>query len=520
MASETEYLRAILPSLPTGIAAKLRSLCATPATESALENLVRFICGAQHSPEAPKDFHGDWFEKQLTTRNLLRGMNWTSNSLENKRPREDGTENEPESSKRPRISPTPVTGDGNPIYTLHSISTTSPIRKKVDITICENSITFTNPSTRASEASVPRASIRRAFLVPTRGKSKPHWTVILLSSDTPDRGKPANPATPESPQIIFGLDATSAPPFTVTTYKSGSEPTPEVSPKGSTTLPFIRTFLTHLGVSLFEPTVDVFKSACAGIGNNVMAGNIPGVEAYRAAKSGSLWFTKEGILWGESKPCEFWPVRSLISKSEGVRIIGGSGRTCSVVLTRKTEAERTGGDDEEDMGEETEFGMVDAREQEGIGQWVKNHRHLFGKREGEFTDEGVDVELKQPKKIQQLGPVTINQLAAADEDDEDDDFAVDSDSESDGGSASSSSDDDEAGGSDGSEEEEGGEDGEGSDEEGEEEELKPEHHPLLRPGAMPKMSRAAMDMVVGMVEDDIMGCGSGEDEDEEDELDD
>lgn len=251
-----------------------------------------------------------------------------------------------------------------------------------------------------------------------------------------------------------------------------------------------------------------------------MAGNIPGVEAYRAAKSGSLWFTKEGILWGESKPCEFWPVRSLISKSEGVRIIGGSGRTCSVVLTRKTEAERTGGDDEEDMGEETEFGMVDAREQEGIGQWVKNHRHLFGKTEGEFTDEGVDVELKQPKKIQQFGPVTINQLAAADDDDEDDDFAVDSDSESDGGSASSSSDDDEAGGSDGSEEEEGGEDGQGSDEEGEEEELKPEHHPLLRPGAMPKMSRAAMDMVVGMVEDDMMGGGSGEEEDEEDELDD
>jgi hypothetical protein len=519
MASETEYLRAILPSLPTGIAAKLRSLCATPATESALENLVRFICGAQHSPEAPKDFHGEWFEKQLTTRNLLKGMNWTSNSSENKRPREDGTENESESSKRPRISPAPLAADGNPIYTLHSISTTSPIRKKVDITICENSITFTNPSTRALEASVPRASIRRAFLVPTRGKSKPHWTVILLSSDTPDRGRPANPATPENPQIIFGLDATSAPPFTVTTYKSGSEPTPEVSPKGSTTLPFICTFLIHLGVALFEPTADVFKSACAGIGNNVMAGSIPGVEAYRAAKSGSLWFMKEGILWGESKPCEFWPVRSLINKREGVRIIGGSGRTCSVVLTRKTEGKGTDGDDEEDMGEETEFGMVDAREQEGIDQWVKKHRHLFGKTEGDSTDEGVDVEPMQPKKIKQFGPVTINQLATADdEDDEDHDFAVDSDSESDGGSASSSSDGDGAGGSGGSDEEEGGEASEGSDEDGEEEEeLKPEHHPLLRPGAMPKMSRAAMDMVVGMVEDDMMG---GEDDDEEDELDD
>ena len=40
--------------------------------------------------------------------------------------------------------------------------------------------------------------------------------------------------------------------------------------------------------------------------------------------------------------------------------------------------------------------------------------------------------------------------------------------------------------------------------EGEEEDMDPAHHPLLRPGAMPRMSRAAIDAVVGMVEKDLM----------------
>ena len=41
-----------------------------------------------------------------------------------------------------------------------------------------------------------------------------------------------------------------------------------------------------------------------------------------------------------------------------------------------------------------------------------------------------------------------------------------------------------------------------------EEELDPAKHPLLRPGAMPRMSKAAMDAAVGMVLGDMMGGSS------------
>ena len=86
-------------------------------------------------------------------------------------------------------------------------------------------------------------------------------------------------------------------------------------------------------------------------------------------------------------------------------------------------------------------------------------------------------------------------------------------------------------GAGGEDEDEGGADGEGEDDEGnasdamEEEELDPKHHPLLRPGAMPRMSRAAVEAVVGMVEQDMMGGGrrraaSAGSEEDEDELDD
>ena len=52
---------------------------------------------------------------------------------------------------------------------------------------------------------------------------------------------------------------------------------------------------------------------------------------------------------------------------------------------------------------------------------------------------------------------------------------------------------------------------------GEEEELDPKDHPLLRPGAMPRMSKAAMEMSIKMMTQDIVG---EVDEDEEDELED
>ena len=504
MASETHYLRSILPSLPTEIALKLRNLCSSPANESVFENLVRFLSGAEHSPDASKDIYEQWSEKQATTRSVLSNLT-PSLYLDKKRPRDEDQMMEDadsqQSNKRQRMpaQPEPTELDsGDPLITLHALSATSPIRKKVDITIHKNLIKFTNPTTHALEGSISVSSMKRAFIVPTRGKSKPHWTVIILSSDIPDRGKPTPGSSSDNHQLIFGTDATCASNFSITTYPDAMSHITKLA-KGTSTLPSLREFLSHLGIPVIEPTVDVFKSACPGIGSNAGVGGIPGVEAHLAAKAGNLWFSKDGILWGESKPCEFWPVTDLISKTEGLRLVG-SGRTCSVILTRKSSAEDIVDDEEDDdVGEETEFGMVDAKEKEGISGWVRDHCHLFGNQRNKTISK------EQLPKVQYNGPLTIQTLAE-ESDEEDDDFSANvSDLDGSERLSEESSSEDEENGNENENEHEQGSDADTEDVEDEVGYLDPGKHPLLRPGAMPRMTRAALEMAVGMVENDFVG---------------
>ena len=511
MASETPYLRAILPSLPTDFAKKIRTLCgSSESAELVLDTLVRFLSGAECATNSTQEARAQWIEKQQAVTQILNDMTRRP-STNTKRQREDDTESESQFAKRKRSSAegSTTTEPADAVFTLNSISATSPVRKKVNITIHKSALSFTNPSSKAVEAIIPLSSLTRAFLLPTRGKSKPHWTVVLLSSDNADSGKPSD-ASPPNPQVIFGLDALASPAVTTTTY-SGAEPTVDTVSKGSPTKPTILAFLSHLGTPVLEPTPDVFKSACAGATSGVSANEdgVPGVEAYRGAKQGSLWFMKEGILWGESKPCEFWAVEDLIGKNEGLRVVSASGRTCTVILTRKEKRDEEQGedggndDDGEDVGEEAHFGLVDAREKPGIDAWVRAYRNLFGKK----------------KETQ----VTIGQIED-DSDNEDEDFEMKSEDDDDGSVSSSSSSESSDGGEGGSDEDaEESAEGEDSDEE----ELKEEHHPLMRPGAMPRMSRAVIDMVVGMVEEDMGGSkasGAQADSDngdsEEDELED
>ncbi|TFK69211.1 hypothetical protein BDN72DRAFT_796880 [Pluteus cervinus] len=536
MATNAQYLLTILPLLPPDLAGHINNLLNHPSAQTTLDTLLRFVCGGRFSiPNTPTSDQEQWYEKQQQVTKRLNEL-CSSNIPGVKRQRDSGPsdmDTDTQNTKRLRLEPgvtTGASGSGNAspndhevsIYTLHAISTTSPVRKKVDITICASSIRFTNSSTQAVEGTIPRSLIQRAFIVPTRGKSKPHWTVVLISSDTPHRGKTANASSQTNPQVIFGVDATTTGPLTVTNHKNTESPT-HTHAKGSSTRPILQEFFDVLGVKLLEPTTDIFKSACPGQGAG--SNGVPGVEAYRAAKVGSLWFTREGILWGESKPCEFWAVEDLLGKTDGVRVITATGRNCTLVLTRKSTApEGVGEDDDgEDVGEETQFGPIDAKEQDGINQWVRQHRHLFGKQKGS-SDIEVVPEKRAKATGSNSGPMTIKQIG--DESDEDDeDFEVDTEEE-DGGSASSSGEDSdndsEGGGAAASGDVEGDEDDDAegdSDEDDEMEDapLKAENHPLLRPGAMPKMSRAAMDMAVKIVEGDLVG---GSEEDEQDELED
>ncbi|KAJ7468720.1 histone chaperone Rttp106-like-domain-containing protein [Mycena latifolia] len=490
MSAATPFLTAISSALPTGLSESLVAF-QTPETAQALDTLIRFVSGADSpDPEAQQQ----WSERQHEALTALGALTKASSTNgKRQREQENGSDSE---AKRQKLDFAASAEDGPPLFTLHAISTTSPIRKKVDITVYASSVTFVNPSTRAVESSIHLSALTRAFLLPTRGKMKAHWTVVVLSSDTPDRGKkPA--AQSSSPQIIFGLDATAPGAVKYTTY-TGPTAEPNTLKTGTPTRTLLVDFLARLGLPVLEPVPAVFKSACAGPAASACEGGVPGVEAYRAAKAGTLWFLDAGVLWGESKPCEFWPLEDLLSKAEGLRVVSATGRTCTVLLTRKSPPEERAEleEGEADPGVEATFSLIDGREQEGINKWVREHRDLFGK-----------------AKTAGAGALQVQD----DSDEEDGDFEADS--ESDGGSVTSGS--SESGEESGSEEAEdsdgepGGEDADGDEDE--EEELRPENHPLMRPGAMPRMSRAAIDMVAAMVEGDF--AGSGED-DGEDELDD
>ncbi|KAG6890863.1 hypothetical protein C0992_012249 [Termitomyces sp. T32_za158] len=522
MASQTPFLRAILPSLPSDFAKKVRALCASTSESTAehiLDTLIRFISGAECAPSATADVQHSWTEKQKAAATILNDMVKGRSTSETKRPREDDeTGSDQQAAKRQRSSgeipvSLPITQElpSDPLFAIHSVSVTSPVRKKVDITIHKTSLVLTHPSTHAVEANISLPTISRAFLLPTRGKQKAHWTIVLLTSDTSEPRKPQNGSTTSNIQVIFGIDAIAS---VSSTIHEGETPTRNAGQKGAATRPILLEFLNRLGIPFIEPTPNVFKSACVGITSGVSANEdgVPGVEAYRGAKIGSLWFTEEGILWGESKPCEFWALEDLIGKSEGVRVIGGSGRTCTVVLTRKSVSDNEDvGDDEEDMGIETEFGMVDSREKPGIEGWVRRFRGSFGKtKENENEKGGKTIGDENGRKtIMQIDDET---------DEEDEDFEMDSDELGGSEATSSESSDDEEGGDDGSsEEDDEGEDG-GEDDE-DEEELTEERHPLLRPGAVPRrVNRAVFDMVVGIVEDEMLGTSNKEDpgSDEED----
>ena len=115
------------------------------------------------------------------------------------------------------------------------------------------------------------------------------------------------------------------------------------------------------------------------------------------------------------------------------------------------------------------------------------------------------------------GPLTIHTIPD-DDDDQDEEFTAEV-SDLDGSEATS--DDNSSDSNSGSDDEGKGtdDDADADHSDGEESDLNPAHHPLLRPGAVPRMSKAALNMAVGIIEDTFMGGGSQDDQKEEDEED-
>lgn len=590
------YVQALLSAgaLPAEYTVPLDALARTDAsTAAALDGALAFALGAPCPPDAAPDTLAQWTDRQRTFASTVAAISAPANG---KRARSDGADAS-ESSKRPRLddqpngapaasstaSPAPAIPppeDDPPLFTLPGVSATSPVRKKVLVVVHKHTLRLVHPTTNATEASIPLSALRRAFLLPTRGKPKPHWTVVLLPSDAPDlpaKGKAksaaaaatASPPAVPHPQIIFGLDALAPTPLSTTAHATGTTPADApAAAKNGATLPLLRALLALLPTPLLEPSPSSFRSgvppstalsaAAAATLADARQGDAPraGVDAYRGAKPGTLWFFARGVLWGESRPCEFWDAPDLVRAPEGVRVVSATGRTCAVWVRRRVArappaggsggdgAAGGGGDGEEEEAEETEFGMIDGREQEPLRAWVRRLEPAFGRSPGAVhapAENGAEAGAARSRAeragMREAGPLTANTAEWAGEDEEDGDFVGSSDDGASGSGSGSGSESDDDGGGGGDEGSGAEEDAEGTDEdqdgEGEEDEegeLDPARHPLMRPGAMPKrVSRAAMDMVVGMVVDDVLGGGrrsaarsdgESEAEVEEDELDD
>ena len=219
--------------------------------------------------------------------------------------------------------------------------------------------------------------------------------------------------------------------------------------------------------------------------------------------------------------------------------------------------------DEDDGGEdavETDFGMIEGKEQDGISEWCRKYSKNFGvssltaastaktpasapapsasaKGKGKGKARATDEDMEVDGEDEAANNLDLsNNPMAEDEGDVDDDNYTDSDSELSDGSDSEDKDvsDDSAAedSGDSDSDAEGEEVGDESrrepesedveDDDHDEEPLDPKHHPLLRPGAMPKkISKAALNAVVGMMEENFgMSAAATDAGDEEDELDD
>ena len=483
MSSETPHFDTVYALLPSSLKSGIDDLLSRATRESAvrhiLDQLLRFAL-SKDSRDDDLDSQEEWNTQRQRVEKAL------SNVAEKgkKRAREEDAPDttDPDSTaKKLKLSSDTVGGTDGPVFSLHAVSATAPVRKKVRITVHQKSIRFVHATSGAEEASIPLTSLTRAFLISTPGKSKPHWTVIIL-------------ADVEQNQIIFGLDA--VPPSLTTTTHPAS---PQNNPKGTEAKPALIQFFSHLfpNVTFQEPSTSIFRSA---------AGE-PFLDTYLRAKDGHLLFFKDGILFGEKKPCMWIGMEEI----DSVRSLSATGRTFSLFVRRVGEAME--GDEENEEGEETEFSLIDGKNQDAVARWVQENRPRFGasQRPTYVTQNGTEAD--------ELATDEDTPEKKANEDSEDmDDSDFESDSQSDGGSASSDSLNNENPG----EEDEGqsGSDS-GVDEEMEETSLDPSKHPLLREGAVPRMSKATLNAVVGMVEEDLAkGAQAVYDDEDVDELED
>ncbi|KAN0118750.1 hypothetical protein V8E52_004861 [Russula decolorans] len=446
-----------------------------------------------------------------------------NNTDNNKKPKyEDGGEDDKDDD------------DDVPQLTLHAISATAPVRHKVDITLHARTLRLAHSTTRASTARCARTALTHVFLLPTRARSSGalQWTALLLAGDKPAPPAPrGGGAGGKEAKAKAKATAAAAVRFELAcSVPDSSNPatiprmTVHAPTSSSSSTPTSKVTSAREGVfTLLSSTISGHPVALTTVERGAP---LAGITAFRGVRETSLWFFDgdgananaagaAGILT-DGRPAEFWALEDLAHGESGVRVRTATGRTCSVVLMRRRSGddgtgEGDGEEEEEEEGEETEFQMIDGKERERILEWVRRHRGAFGIAKKIREEDDDEAQAQAPRGATNGGG----------DPDSDSDSDFEESEESDGGSPYSSSgsdvgeDEPRSEGGSGSGSESGNESG-GEDDDDDDEEITmalddpdpdPKHHPLLRAGALPKMSRAAMDAAVELVVGDLVGPG-------------
>lgn len=552
---DTPYLAALLDAVPDAVIPLDLKIAST--SRSAVQNLPKFIdaalrlaSGGSSRPDDDALLRDAWPQIQASLQNAQHALGSPPAHAKRKRSPSPSPAQASSTNKKPKHEAGEDEEDGEedpPHLTLHALSATAPVRHKVDITLHARSLRLTHATTGAPVARCARAVLTRAFLLPTRARATgaPQWTALLLAGDAQTPTPPAasrknnGAGAGEGRGAAKGKEKRSAR-FELACSVPEAGAVPRLTPhhRTLTSTPVSRSALpsSSLSPNTHFPTPSTPHQALLSLLSSVStptAATAPklvqiergaplaGITAFRGARETSLWFFDgasaasgaAGIL-ADARPAEFWALGDLARGDAGVCVRSATGRTCTVVLTRCPAARTalTEETEEDDEGEETEFQMIDGKERERIVEWVRRHKSAFG------------IAVPQGAEAGGAGAGGGGGVVARGGDsDSDSDFEQESGG-SDGGSPSSggsSSGPGEHEVTEGSENEGGaGEssveaEGDDGDDEGDDEEiveLDPKRHPLLRAaaaGAIPKLSRAAVDVVVGLVVDDLVGQGLG-----------
>lgn len=520
------YLNALLNAIPDGAIPPELKLASTSKSVQVLPNFIdaalRLACGGSSRPDDDALLRDTWPQIQASLQNTLHALGSPAHTKRKRSPSPSSAQTPP-TNKKSKQEEEEDGEEDPPHLTLHAISATAPVRHKVDITLHTRSLRLAHATSGASVARSARAVLTRAFLLPTRARSSgaPQWTALLIAGDTPtpaptasrknnSAGSGAKGKEKGVPRFELACSVPEAGAVPRLTLHSAPTNTNMHASAPSTPHQALLSLLSSLSTTSLNTALKLVQIE--------RGASLAGITAFRGARETSLWFVDgtpaargtAGIL-ADTRPAEFWALADLASGDAGVRVLSATGRTCTVVLTRRPApcTTSTEGSEEDEEGEETEFQMIDGKEREGIVEWVRKHKSAFG------------IAVVPGAKAGCAGAGAEGDVVGKGGDSDSDSNFEGESGESDGGSPSSSGSSSDLGEHEGGEESdseggsgegtEGSAEPEGDDDDDDDEEiveLDPKRHPLLRAaaaGAIPKMSRAAVDAAVGLVVDDLVG---------------